>query len=96
MKKLLFIFCMAVAAQVFMACSKEDNPVDVDVLDNPQEDSERSLGFFSAHDSRYGVIRLFHFFRRNRAWNQKKVVSLQRDSIKRKRIWMQQRQSRCR
>lgn len=37
MKKLLFIFCMAVAAQVFMACSKEDNPVDVDVLDNPQE-----------------------------------------------------------
>ena len=35
MKKLLFIFCMAVAAQVFMACSKEDNPVDQ--LDNPQE-----------------------------------------------------------
>ena len=40
MKKLLILFCMALATQVFMACSKEDNPVDTGNptnITNPQE-----------------------------------------------------------
>lgn len=36
MKKLLLIFCMALATQVFMACAADDNPVDTTNMNNPQ------------------------------------------------------------
>ena len=38
MKKLFILFSIALAAQVFMACSKDDNPIPgVDDIQNPQE-----------------------------------------------------------
>ena len=36
MKKLLILFCMALATQVFMACSAEDNPVETTNTNNPE------------------------------------------------------------
>ena len=36
MKKLLIFFCIALATQVFMACSVEDNPVDTTNTNNPE------------------------------------------------------------
>lgn len=37
MKKLLLIFCMALATQVFMACAADDNPVETTNTNNPQD-----------------------------------------------------------
>ena len=40
MKKLFVLLCIAFASQVFMACSKDDNPVDTGNptnITNPQE-----------------------------------------------------------
>ena len=35
MKKLLILFCIALAAPLFTACSKEDNPVEITDTDYP-------------------------------------------------------------
>lgn len=37
MKKLLILFCLALAAPVFMACSAEDNPVETINTNTPQD-----------------------------------------------------------
>jgi hypothetical protein len=37
MKKLLFIFCIALATPVLTACSADDNPVETSNITNPQD-----------------------------------------------------------
>lgn len=37
MKKFLIMFCMALATQVFMACSADDNPVETTNINDPQD-----------------------------------------------------------